>query len=96
MVNLNKTITISEIILFNRGDCCGRRLSNFRVSVLDMSRNEVFGQHFVGRVVQGGSQSFEIPYGATGSIDRVMLNGKNLEGNGHISLAEVRMMGYEN
>jgi hypothetical protein len=91
-VDLGGTSTISSVNVFNRADCCGNRLGNFRVSVLDAGNVEQFGANFAGPVAQGGSQSFAIP-DVPGSKVRVQFNGLNPEGNGWLSLAEVQVMG---
>ena len=89
-VNLDGDRTLDEIVLFNRADCCGDRLGNFRLSVFD-GVTETFGQDFAGSVAEGGSQAFVLP-GVTGDRVRVQLNGFNNEGNGVLSLAEVLIM----
>jgi len=83
---------IDEIILYNRADCCGDRLSNFRVSVFD-DVVETFGMDYfaTGNVPQGGSFRIALPAGTLGDRVRVQLNGWNNAGNGILSLAEVQV-----
>ena len=90
-VDLGADTEIDSIELFNRLDCCGTRLSNFRVSVLDSGLSEVFGQNVAGPV--GASQAFAPPAGTSGRFVQVQLNGLNNEGNGHLSLREVVVLG---
>ena len=45
-VDLGADRSVERIVLYNRTDCCWERLSNFRVSVLDASGNEVAGQDY--------------------------------------------------
>src|SRR5258706_8589301 len=42
-VDLGIVLPLNRIVLWNRTDCCGWRLSNFRVSVLDNQGSEVEG-----------------------------------------------------
>jgi len=93
-VALGGDVDIDEITLYNRADCCGIRLSNFRVSLFDggTGGTEVFGQDFYvgsGSVPQGGSLAINLPDGSVGDTVQVQLLGKNNEGTGVLSLAEV-------
>ncbi len=46
-LDLGSTVPdIKSITLWNRTDCCSDRLRNFRVSLLDASSNEVWGQNY--------------------------------------------------
>ncbi len=96
-VRLPKPAIIEEIVIWNRSDCCGNRLSNFRVSVLDDSSVEVWSspKEFKGPVEQGGSVSFkpDLPKDKRGLYVKVQIQGKNKEGNGFLSLAEVQVFG---
>ena len=94
-VDLGGPRVLEEIVLHNRADCCWDRLSNFRVSVHD-GVGEVFGQDFFtasGGVGQGASLSVPLPAGTLGERVRVKILGLNLSGTGHLSLAEVEVMG---
>ena len=86
---------LEEITLHNRADCCGNRLSNFRVSVLD-DGGEVWGNNYfaAGAVPQGGAFTLPDFPGATGDTIRVQLNGLNNDtgGRGVLSLAEVEVL----
>jgi len=94
-VTLPKPAIIEGIVIWNRSDCCGIRLSNFRVSVLDDSSVRVWQQDFKGSVAQGGSVSFkpDLPKDKKGRFVKVQIQGKNKEGNGYLSLAEVQVFG---
>jgi hypothetical protein len=45
-VDLDKEYPISRIVVWNRTDCCGQRLTNFHISILDSSASEVEGDDF--------------------------------------------------
>jgi hypothetical protein len=93
-VNLPNKSQLNRIDLYNRADCCGIRLSNFRASVLN-NGTEVFGRNFyegAGSVPQGGSESIVFPE-VLGDAVRVQFLGVNNEGNGVLSLAEVETYG---
>ncbi len=107
-VDLGASAEMDEVVLFNRADCCGLRLSNFRVSVWDgdpaSGGTEVWGQDYFssGSVDQGGSFALSaeelgdngVALGdVSGRFVRVQLNGLNNEGNGTLSLAEVQVFG---
>ncbi len=94
-VQLPESSNLAEVVLFNRSDCCGIRLSNFRLSAFDGS-TEVFGDDFFvgsGSVAQGGDFHVPLPFGTTGDRVRLELLGNNNEGNGIISLAEAQVFG---
>jgi hypothetical protein len=92
-VDLGATEVIGEIKLFNRGDCCWERLSNFRVSVFD-GTSETYGEDVYvgsGNVPQAGSHSVFPVSGTRGNRVRVSLLGLNNAGNGFLTLAEVEV-----
>ena len=97
-VDLNDMVGVTEIKLFNRSDCCGIRLSNFRVSAF-VGAIETFGQDFYtgsGSVPQGGSLSIPMPLDYI-PADRVRVqilgynNDPSTSGRGFLSLAEVQV-----
>jgi hypothetical protein len=90
---------INEIALYNRGDCCGDRLSNFRVSIFD-GANEVWGEdYFTG--TGNAPNIFSVQEDAGGFIasgDRVrveLIGGLNNATSGAdvLSLREVEIYG---
>ncbi len=91
---------INEIALYNRGDCCPDRLSNFRLSVYD-GATEVWGQnYFVGSGQAGNIFSVVEDTGgffATGDRVRIeLIDGHNNSGGGTndvLSLREVEIYG---
>ncbi len=90
-VRLDSSRPLDSIELFNRADCCGNRLSNYRVSVFDGAA-QTFAQDFfvgAGSVPQGGS--FAAPLGVTGDRVVVQFLGTNNAGNTTMSLAEVQI-----
>ncbi len=100
-VQLPQDYAIGEIALFNRTDCCGERLSNFRVSIFD-GNTEVYGSNqFAGSGAAGNIFSlYENAGGVIGTGDRVRieyiggLNNSGAGANGlSLSLAEVQVFG---
>ena len=85
-VDLEDTFAIGRIIIWNRSDMVPERLSNFRVSILDKSKREVWGQDFY---TDGGypdpSLKVKVP-NVSGQFVRVRLLGTN-----YLSLAEVQV-----
>ena len=91
---------INEIALYNRGDCCQDRLSNFRVSIYD-GATEVWGKnYFEGSGQAGDIFAIQEDTGgtiATGDRVRIELIGglNNADGgtNDVLSLREVEIYG---
>jgi hypothetical protein len=85
-VDLEDTFAIGRIVIWNRTDMVPERLSNFRVSILDKSKSEVWGQDFY---TDGGypdpSLSVKVP-NVSGQFVQVRLLGTN-----YLSLAEVQV-----
>jgi len=91
-VNLGNPYTLLRIVLWNRTGCCPERLSNFRVSVLDAARFEVWGQDFFTDLTfPNPSSEISLPGGTTGQIVRIALLGPNTAGTMILSLAEVQV-----
>jgi len=85
-VDLSNTFHVENIRLFNRTDCCGGRLNNANLSVLDESMATVATVN-VGTV--GSDKNILMPYGTEGRYVRV-----DLPGNSKVlSLAEVDVVG---
>lgn len=83
-VDLQQSFVIDRITLFNRTDsCCGFRLSNFSVQILDSNRA------VVKQFVTSGGASSQITYSAAGSRGRYVR--VQLNGNEVLSLAEVQV-----
>ncbi len=88
--------TVDTIVLWNRMDCCSERLSNFRVSVLDGDRVEVWGSdHFTDLSFPDTSAAgYEIDAeGVEGRYVRVERLGADSGGNNFMSLAECQVFG---
>ena len=90
----------NEIALYNRGDCCPDRLSNFRVSIYN-GATEVWGQNFFEGSGQAGD-IFAIQEDTGGTIatgDRVRIsliddhNNANSGTNDVLSLREFEIFG---
>lgn len=88
-VDLGTSATLDSLSLWNRTDCCGDRLSNFRVSVLDDSLAEVWGQdYFTAGGYPNPIMDIALPGGTRGRYVEVRLHGTNV-----LSLAEVQAFG---
>jgi F5/8 type C domain len=88
-VDLGTPRPIDQIVLWNRTDCCGFRLTNFRVSALDSVDTEVWGQNFYtagGNV--GLNEIINTPSGTSASKVKVAF----LDANPFLSLAEVQVL----
>ena len=88
-VDLNNMYPLESIVLWNRTDGCGDRLTNFNVSVLDKSLSQVWSQNYY---TSGGtflpSMTINLPINTYGQIVKVQLNGTN-----YLQLAEVQVYG---
>ena len=86
-VDLLGMFELDQIVLWNRTDCCGERLSNFNVSVLDNLHNTVWTNDFF---TNGGypnsSFTIDLPDNTWGEIVKVRLNRVD-----YLSLAEVQV-----
>ena len=93
-VRLAAEAEIDSLILWNRTDCCGERLSNITVSILSRSREELWSEDFFTDGTFAGEQ-FEIPdVGVTGQVVRIEKGTDDLTGGGlFLSLAEVEVFG---
>ncbi len=94
-VDLGASRTITNVVLWNRTDCCADRLSNFYVfvSATDLTGrtfNTIVSDSSVWRVQTTGQAptSLNLPVGTTGRYVRVQLAGTN-----NLSLAEVQVFG---
>ncbi|MDD5286438.1 MAG: discoidin domain-containing protein [Desulfuromonadaceae bacterium] len=96
-VDLGRTQNIREIIIWNRTDCCGERLSNFYLLVSErpfnsnslveaLNNNSIRNYQYAG--IAGSKVS--IPFDTPGRYVRVQLRGTN-----YLSLAEVQVIGSE-
>lgn len=84
-VELAAVSTINDITIWNRTNCCGTRLSQFTVSILDASRTTVFTRSYT----TAPSPSRDISVGGvSGKYVRVQLDNRN-----PLSLAEVQVFG---
>ncbi|MFT4546790.1 MAG: hypothetical protein ACI8XO_001590 [Verrucomicrobiales bacterium] len=96
--SLTSASSINEISLYNRGDCCPERLSNFRVSIFD-GATEVWGENYfegTGNVGNGIFSIQEDTGGFFGTGDRVrieLIGGLNNAPNDTLSLREVEIYG---
>lgn len=84
---------LNRVVLFNRTDAIQnqQRLSNFRLSVLDGSGNELAGQNFhEGSGYVNGSMTWDLPATVDARAIRIQFLGYNNMGNGYLCLAEVQ------
>ncbi len=86
-VDLGSMQQIQSIDVWNRTDCCGERLTNFNVVLLNESAGVVASNNVVG---QGGSPT-SVQFNATARYVKVQLVGTN-----YLSLAEVQVWGNRN
>lgn len=82
-VDLQQATTIQRISVYNRTECCGDRLSNFSVQILDADR--VVVKEFI----ISGTASNVMQFAAAGSRGRHVRI--QLHGNSVLSLAEVQV-----
>jgi hypothetical protein len=69
-------------------------LANFHLRVLDApGGNTVYEQLVASDIAQNTVGSFPLPAGTTGQVVQVQFNGLNNDGNGFLSLREVRVFG---
>src|SRR5688572_9906373 len=106
-VDLGADRTIEEIVLWNRTDCCGERLSNFTLSVTNTASATVYSQAFYPGAGSVGVSETVTDFGAAGGtisgrVVKVQFNGFNNVGEASLSLAEVEVQdfitspGYQN
>ncbi|MFX0203380.1 MAG: hypothetical protein ACFFCW_45335 [Candidatus Hodarchaeota archaeon] len=87
-----KNITLLEHGIMTKSTYFQQRPS-LRPSLLDDSSRPVWYHDFPGPVAQGGSVSFKPDATKKGRYVKVKILGKNKEGNGYLSLAEVQVFG---
>lgn len=98
-VRLPKPAKIKNIVIWNRTDCCGKRLSNFDVSILDDSLRSLWTVYFDGPAGQIVSFPVKPDIHAGGRFVKIQIRGKNNDKdpngnpNGNLSLAEVQVFG---
>ena len=89
--------TVNEVVIWNRADGWGARLSNFRVEIKN-GATTVFSQDFLttgGVVANGGSLRVKVPgAGVTANTVRLSNIGVNSEGNRYLQFAEVEVIRY--
>jgi hypothetical protein len=90
-VDVGKAQSIGAVQIWNRGDCCGARLSNFEVRVGD-------GQKWQGNTVCGGERQ-SVPQGMRKTILCEGAMGKYVyvvkRDPGYLNLCEVRVLPYK-
>jgi len=89
-VDLGTLKPIDSVALYNRTDCCGDRLTNFRISVFDDATltNEVWGDDFYASGYPNPSMSVALPDGVVGQYVQVQLKNNSVV----LSLAEVEVV----
>lgn len=96
-VVLPSATTVNEVVIWNRADGWGERLSNFRVEVKN-GATTVFSQDFFtsgGFVIEGGCLRVKVPGpGVTANTVRLSNLGVNADNNRHLQFAEVEVIRY--
>lgn len=96
-VTLASASPVHEVVLWNRGDCCHERLSNFRVEVKNGAA-VVFTQDILtsgGTVPAGEALRIKIPgSGVTATSVRLTNLGTNSQGNHYLQLSEFEVIRY--
>jgi len=93
-VDLGAVYSFHTLRIYNRSDCCGTRLSNFRVRV-ERATVEIFGQDFflgTGSVPLGGVLDVPLPPGTSGDTVAIQFLGLNNDGNGYLSITELEVL----
>ena len=92
-VDLGAVKPVNQVVLWNRTDCCGDRLGNFKLGVYDASNVEVWSQNFyTGGGNVGANETVNLPGGINGQVVKVEQLGLNAAGNHILSLAEVQVL----
>lgn len=98
-VDLRKSYELESIVLWNRVDCCSARLANFRVSLLDENREEIYSDEFFTDGINFPDTSFEgfeiFLDGEVARYVRIELLGDLFGAGLYLSLAEVQVFGDE-
>lgn len=90
-VDFGQDKRLGRVVLFNRNSL-QERLSNFRISILDSSGNEVAGENFFESAGNAGaSLGWNLTTPVSGRKVKVALLGNNHAGNGFLTLAEVQV-----
>lgn len=96
-VVLASTTTVNEVVIWNRADGWGERLSNFRVEIKNGAAT-VFSQDFFtsgGFVIEGGFLRVKVPgAGVTANTVRLTNLGVNADNNRYLQFAEVEVIRY--
>ncbi|XP_041361367.1 uncharacterized protein LOC121377446 [Gigantopelta aegis] len=78
IVDLQVTIRVKEVYIMNRGDCCGRRLSNFHIDVHrgTIAQLQLVGLcHYQSEPLKSGiAKSFRCPYDLIGQFVRLWID----------------------
>ncbi|XP_041371050.1 uncharacterized protein LOC121384642 [Gigantopelta aegis] len=94
MVDLGQTLYVEEVVVVNRGDCCGNRLHNFSIEVLanqsDPSPSLCYYQE--SPIVTGFTKRFPCPQDLSGQYVRIRKHGIN-EPKDILTLCEVEVFG---
>lgn len=94
--DFGKERRITQVMLYNCTDGdLAKRLSNFRITILDKNRKPVYDMNFFtepGTYAQPVTK-IDIPDGTFGRWFRIKLNGPNALNDGALNLAEVEVQG---
>lgn len=93
-MDLGVSRAIEQVVLWNREDANGRRLANFRISLLDSSGNEVLGKDYHTDGSHAGQQVlWDLDSVVHASKVKVQRIGPSLWGENILTLAEVQVFG---
>ena len=93
-LDLNETVYMDSIIVYNRSSCCGERLINTVLTVMDEDRNVVFSRKFTAADGISNGSVHNILTMALGRYIRIGLENDEQNGGGNyvISLGEVEVI----
>lgn len=91
MVDLGGQHHVDEVVIYNRTDCCGQRLADFDVQVLDDAMEIVGHEHQTGQLTD--SQASYRLYGVRGRYVRVIMDDTGTMHERYLQLAEVEVFG---
>lgn len=90
MVDLGNTFSLTGVEVWNRTDCCTSRILPYRVSVLDSSYAEVWGEQY--NSMATASNLIDFTKFVEGQFVKVQIIGKS----DYLHLAEVKVFGEAN
>ncbi|MGJ8634238.1 MAG: galactose-binding domain-containing protein [Luteolibacter sp.] len=91
-LDLGEDREIGSIVLWNRDGNAGKRLSNYRISILDSNESDVLTQDYhVSSSFSGTKEIWTLPSPVTGRFVKIELLGLNFLNDHFLSLTEVEV-----